>query len=123
MYPPLCRCRSLANNFIFAGLSTLGTTSVRIVFRPTDRSILTRPPLEPTDINPAPLTHILYSFADISPDSGAIKLTDSWSDEEVYSLFKSEDGTAANVRRSQKHYPGDSWSESGNNLYGCLKQV
>ncbi|KAI0708099.1 glycosyl hydrolases family 18-domain-containing protein [Cerioporus squamosus] len=59
---------------------------------------------QPTDINPTPLTHILYSFADVSADSGTISLTDSYADE-------------------QKHFDGDSWDEPGNNLYGCLKQL
>ncbi|KAI0071673.1 hypothetical protein K474DRAFT_1606521 [Panus rudis PR-1116 ss-1] len=59
---------------------------------------------QPTDINPSPLSLILYSFADVSPDTGAISLTDSYADE-------------------QKHFPGDSWDEAGNNLYGCLKQA
>ncbi|KLO18245.1 hypothetical protein SCHPADRAFT_820108 [Schizopora paradoxa] len=58
---------------------------------------------QPTDINPTPLTHILYAFADIQSD-GTIVLTDSYADE-------------------QKHFPGDSWDEPGNNLYGCLKQM
>ncbi|KAH0828629.1 glycosyl hydrolases family 18-domain-containing protein [Lanmaoa asiatica] len=59
---------------------------------------------QPTDIDPSQLTHILYAFADISPDTGKAFLTDSWADEE-------------------KHFPGDSWDDQGNNLYGCLKQV
>ncbi|KAF8919477.1 glycoside hydrolase family 18 and carbohydrate-binding module family 5 protein [Mucidula mucida] len=59
---------------------------------------------QPTDIVTNTLTHILYSFADVSPDSGAISLTDSYADQE-------------------KHFPSDSWDEAGNNLYGCLKQL
>ena len=39
--------------------------------------------IEPTDINPAPLTHIVYSFADVSADTGTISLTDSYADEQV----------------------------------------
>ncbi|TFK47348.1 hypothetical protein OE88DRAFT_1714540 [Heliocybe sulcata] len=59
---------------------------------------------QPTNITPADLTHILYAFADVSPDTGAISLTDTYADE-------------------QKHFPGDSWDDTGNNLYGCLKQM
>lgn len=59
---------------------------------------------QPTNITPSDLTHILYAFADVSPDTGNISLTDTYADE-------------------QKHFPGDSWDETGNNLYGCLKQM
>lgn len=76
---------------------------------------------EPTDINPTPLTHILYAFADIQSD-GTIVLTDSYADEQVgdVSIYLEAYGSHDETK---KHFPGDSWDESGNNLYGCLKQV
>ena len=58
---------------------------------------------EPTMINPAPLSLILYCFYDVT-STGQIVSVDTYADE-------------------QKHYPSDSWSETGNNLYGNLKQV
>lgn len=59
---------------------------------------------QPTDIVVSTLTHILYSFADVDPNSGSVSLTDLWSD-------------------TQLRFPTDSWSDTGNNLYGCLKQM
>ncbi|KAG7095154.1 hypothetical protein E1B28_005933 [Marasmius oreades] len=59
---------------------------------------------QPTDIDPSMVTHILYSFADVSPATGAVSLTDLYADQD-------------------KRFPTDSWNDSGNNLYGCLKQL
>lgn len=59
---------------------------------------------QPQDIATSTLTHILYSFADCDASSGAVKLTDTYADQE-------------------KHYATDSWSESGTNLYGAMKQL
>ena len=78
---------------------------------------------EPTDINPAPLTHILYSFADTSADTGAIFLTDSYADQEVRFRLQVMSTPVADGSIAQKRFPGDTWDEPGNNLYGCLKQV
>ncbi|KAG8908254.1 Endochitinase 1 [Tulasnella sp. 403] len=50
------------------------------------------------------LTHVLYAFADLKPDTGEVFLSDNWADQ---------------VRR----YPGDPLDDSGTNLYGNLKQM
>ncbi|KAK9466681.1 glycoside hydrolase superfamily [Lipomyces arxii] len=50
------------------------------------------------------LTHVLYAFADIDISDGRVVLTDKWSD-------------------TDQHFTGDSWNDSGNNLYGNLKQL
>ncbi|KAJ7462315.1 glycoside hydrolase superfamily [Mycena galericulata] len=50
------------------------------------------------------LTHILYAFADIKADTGEVVLSDVWADKDI-------------------HYPGDSWDEGGENLYGNFKAL
>ncbi|CAO1618862.1 unnamed protein product [Parajaminaea phylloscopi] len=59
---------------------------------------------KPDHIPVRSLTHLLYCFADIKPESGEVFLTDAWADEQI-------------------HYDGDSWEEPGSNLYGNLKAL
>ncbi|WVF67532.1 hypothetical protein IAT40_002288 [Kwoniella sp. CBS 6097] len=49
-------------------------------------------------------THIIYAFANVDAGSGNVFLSDPWAD-------------------TQYPYPGDNTEDSGNNLYGNLKQL
>ncbi|KAJ7783186.1 glycoside hydrolase, partial [Mycena metata] len=58
----------------------------------------------PPSLIPHDLTHILYAFANVKADTGEVHLSDDWADKDI-------------------HYPGDSWNDSGDNLYGNFKAL
>lgn len=81
------------------------------------------------------LTHILYAFANIRPDSGEVyaALLGSAS-MRLFRMVTSSCWHCSSLTRvisyltdnwadTDIHWEGDSWNDVGTNLYGCLKQL
>ncbi|KFZ23178.1 hypothetical protein V502_02341 [Pseudogymnoascus sp. VKM F-4520 (FW-2644)] len=58
----------------------------------------------PKNIPADKITHVLYAFANINPETGNVFLSDEWAD-------------------TDRHFEGDPIDDAGGNLYGCLKQL
>ncbi|KAF8603036.1 hypothetical protein BDV93DRAFT_493979 [Ceratobasidium sp. AG-I] len=109
--------RNLLLPHILAKRSTTGTCRVRprskITTVPggrvnvgyfTNWGVYGDQPFYAENITTDTITHILYAFGDCDGETGMAKLSDTYSDQ-------------------QMHFDGDTWTETGNNLYGNFKQL
>lgn len=75
----------------------------------------------PWDVPVHSLTHILYSFADVRPDSGEVFLTDAWADEQI----RFTDPSLAPTLEANHAGPLDNWNDdpaAGPQLFGTFKR-